>query len=448
MFDILFLFFVVGIVFCVSFAPGTKEEDDNLDDRTIKSISDAAYDQSVSGELVRELSDVELRKIVAEQPLDDPLNAFYDPYEPYRLSTFAYWHPITFPKEHANPPLPVGFLPPNAPPKSLPSDFFFHDDEARRIVLGEHAAAFCPYLRKWREKHPLKPYPVEGDFIRRHPPIKFTPGKGYDIDHELKKINDLTRKAEEEIMKEAGMGKQSAETKAKSEDDGKNLKNPASHEQKFAKSGGEQQQKTHPEIKKEETSSSKEGEKSKSKNNNSNRNNNNKKKVIWELKVLMEVIQRVKNTRPDCKNYKNFLETPLYSVHYLSTPPDCLQEVIFFMDELEDINDPIYLEENVPEIINKVEFYRHVLVKLYEFRAGKKKGKCPFGFKSKNEATVEYSVKIYKGSIPRWAELKPGEEIYSSDVDSKWENVEKYRFAYKQVPFPSIQDTLKKYVSI
>ena len=429
MFYILFLF-AFGLVLSVSFAPGTKEGTDNLDEKTNKLISDPIDDQSVNGELVRELSDVELRKIVAEQPLDDPLNAFYDPYEPYRLSTFAYWHPITFPKEHANPPLPVGFLPPNAPPKSFPSDFFFHDDEARRIVLGEHSAAFCPYLRKWREKHPLKPYPVEADFIRRHPPIKFTPGKGYDIDQELKRINDLTRKAEEEIMKEAEMGKQSAQIKTKSDDEGEKLKKPKQQEPLSH---------AHVEIKEEtnkQKSSPKEGGKK------------NKKKVIWELNVLMEVIQRVKNTRPDCKNYSKFLETPLSSVHYLSTPPDCLQEVIFYMDELEDVNDPIDLEENLPEIVNKVEFYRHVLVKLYDFKKGKKKGKCPFGFKSKNNERVEYSVKIYQGSIPKWAELKPGEEIYPSDVDSKWENVEKYRFAYKQVPFPSIQDTLKKYVSI
>lgn len=440
----LFLF-AFGLVLSVTFAPGTKEGSDNMGDETNKSIPNTGIVQGGDGELERELTDAELRKIVAEQPLDDPLNAFYDPYEPYRLSTFAYWHPITFPKEHANPPLPVGFLPPNAPPKSFPSDFFFHDDDARRIVLGEHAAAFCPHLRRWREKHPLKPYPVEADFLKLHPPIKFTPGKGYEIDHELKKLNDLTRKAEEEIMKEAVMGKQSTEMKAKSDDGSKNNKKskqePLPQEQRPPKTEEVQNQ---PEIKEdanEKTSGPKKKEEIKG--------GKKQKKKIWELKVLMDVIRKVMIARPDCRTYGKFLETPLPSVHYLSTPPDCLQEVVFYMDELEDIHNPVKIEDNIPEIVNKVELYRHVLVKLYEYKTGKQKGKgrCPFGFKSKNEVE-ENPVKIYKGTIPKWAALKPGEEIYTSDDDSKSERVEKYRFAYKQVPFPSIQDTLKKYVSI
>jgi hypothetical protein len=444
-----FLFiFAFGLVFSVSFAPGTKESQDDNDNCNTKPISDTVNNESgVDGELERELTDAELRKIVAEQPLDDPLNAFYDPYEPYRLSTFAYWHPITFPKEHSNPPLPVGFLPPNAPPKSFPSDFFFRDDDAQRIVLGEHAASFCPFLRRWREKNPLKPYPIEADFLRRHVPIKFTPGKGYEIDHELKKINDLTRKAEEEIMKEAELENQSAQEKVNNDDDeGEKLNNPKqeplSQEQKQPKTEEPQKQPQANSMKEEVNGNSSPNAKIK-------KGKRKSRKVVWELNILMDVIRRVMNARPDCRNYAKFLERPLPTVHYLSTPPDCLQEVVFYMDELEDVHNPVKIEDNLPEIINKVEFYRHILVKLYEFKIGKKKkkGKCPFGFKSKKEA-VNDSVKIYKGSIPKWAESKPGEEIYTSDADSKWENVDKYRFAYKQVPFPSIQDTLKKYVSI
>lgn len=425
----LLIFLALGLVLCVSFAPGTKEGEDNSNNKTGKINSSISGGENVDGSLVRELNDIELRKIVAEQPLDDPLNAFFDPYEPYRLSTFAYWHPITFPREHANPPLPAGFLPPNAPPKSFPSDFFFHDDEARRIVLGEHAAAFCPFLRRWREKHPLKPYPVEADFLQRHPPIKFTPGKGYDIDMELARLNYLTRQAQEEILKKAGQEAQSAEIKAKHADDGKKPKNtkqtPKCQEP--------------PKVKEEQKGST--GPNGKKKN-----GKGKKKKSIWELKVLLDVIETVKRSRPDCSKHSKFLEKPQPSSPYLSAPPDCLQEVIFYMDELEDSHDPVELEDNIPEIVDKVEFYRHILIRLNEFKAGNKKGKCPFGFKAKNESTNP--VKVYQGTIPKWAELKSGEEIFPSDDDPEWGKMEKYRFAYKQVPFPSIQDTLKKYVSI
>ena len=430
-----------GLVFSVTFAPGTKEEDGNQNEKSIKTV---AQGDSVDGGLVRELSDTELRKIVAEQPLDDPLNAFYDPYEPYRLSTFAYWNPITFPKEHANPPLPAGFLPPNAPPKSFPSDFFFHDDEARRIVLGEHAAAFCPYLRRWRDKHPLKPYPVEADFLQRHPPIKFTPGKGYDIDMELARLNFLTRQAQEEILKKAEQEARSAENKEKyynENDEGKKSKKPkqssASQEQQPKAQQQNQKESTGGKVNKSIPTDKKKGGKKMT------------KKIIWELDVLMDMIERVRNSRSDCKKFDKFLEKPLPTPQYLSTPPDCLQEVIFFMDELEDIHDPISLEDDIPEINDKVEYYRHILIKLKELKTGKKKGKCPFGFKGGKDANAK-SVKVYQGSIPNWAESKPGEKIYSSDddEDGEWDKIEKYRFAYKQVPFPSIQDTLKKYVSI
>lgn len=431
-------FLAISPVFGVHFAPGTKENDDEKsgsgnDSSTISSknknipIEDFTY-----GEMVRELTDAELRKIVAEQPLDDPLNAFFDPFEPYRLSTFAYWHPITFPKEHANPPLPAGFLPLNAPPKSFPSDFFFQDDEARRIVLGEHAASFCPYLRRWREKHPLKPYPVDEEFLQVHPPIKFVPGKGYEIDMEQARLNFLTNRAQEQILREVVEDVQAQGAMASAE-------TVLEEDQEMNKS--------------EETNTAK-PKKESEKNGKRKKKKPKKKKAIWELRVLLDVIAKVKKARPDCKRNYKFLAPPSENNYQLTSPPSCLEEVIFYMDEMEDIHNPVGIEEGLPEIVNKVEHYRQILIKLDVLnenrkKGKKRKGKCPFGFKKSNNGSDDKARKIYQGNIPKWAELKSGETVYSSsDEEMEKKIISKYRFPYKQVPFPSIQDTLKKYVSI
>lgn len=376
-----------------------------------------------------ELSDAELSKIVAEIPLDDPLNAFYDPYEPYRLSSFAYWHPITYPELHQNGPVPTGFIPPNAPPKSLPSDFFLHDDEARKLVLSEHAAAFCPYLRRWREKHPLKPYPVGPDFLQRHSPIKFVPGKGYEIDAELDQIMRLSQTIEEGVINRH-VAKMSHKPAAEVDNVNKagadaNVTGPeaAEPEQQF--------------IEEEEEV---EGHKKRA----------NVKNPFFELELLLKMIEEVKKVRPDCRKHTSFIDPiPTRNVYYTGLP-SCLHEAIFRMEEMEDIIVPADEDNHSPEIANKPEYFRQVLLRLNTGK-GFQKGKCPFGFggSKKNEQMPPLQVpNVYQGTIPEWAQLQPGEEIFSSGEDSEMEAAEKYLFSYKQVPFPSIQDTLKKYVSL
>lgn len=413
---ILFLFLAV---FAVNFAAGSTDDTENADGGITPKSKNIPIEDFIHGEMVRELTDAELSKIVAEQPFDDPLNAFFDPFEPYRLSTFAYWHPITYPKEHVNPPLPAGFLPLNAPPKNFPTDFFFKDgeavqtDESRRIVLGEHAASFCPYLRRWREKHPLKPYPVESDFLQSHPPIKFVPGKGYEIDTELARLNALTRQAQEQILREAAPVNPVDEAVISSDSDAEDTSATE------AKSAQRRKQKEH---------------------------RKKRKKSIWQLSVLLDVIEKVKKARPDCKKNSKFLDAQSETDYHFSSRPSCLEEVIFYMDELEDIHDPVDLDDGVPEIVNKIDYYRQILIDLDALNTNKREPrKCPFGFKKKPDDVK--ACKIYQGTVPKWAELQAGETVYSSDDEAKM-IVSSYRFQYKQVPFPSIQDTLKKYVSI
>lgn len=420
---------------------GNKNENNNLN-------IDTKNDVNI------ELSDIELRKIVAEKPLDDPLNAFYDPFEPYRLSTFAYWHPITFPKDHANPPIPAGFLPPTAPPKSFPDDFFFHDEEFRRIVLGEHAAAFCPFMRKWREKHPLKAYPgYSSDFIERHPPIKFTHLKGYEIDWELERLNVLTRQAQNKILQEAE-AQDSNKIKETDKNVSSKLENKINLKKSFVENSNSKKQKTKPvygKVKKQK-----------------------KTRAQWEFEILLEAIETVRKgeTRPDCKSFSKFTSpsesAPNSNFNFIHTPPTCLQEAIFHMEELEDLYDPIELEDNIPEPVNKdkVEHYRQILVQ-YDSAINSKSsgGKCPFSASQKSadnnnnkEHENETTNKVYQGTVPKWAQLVTGENLFSSEHEEDAQESEtrakqpkrpeKYRFAYKSVPFPSIQKTLKKYVSL
>lgn len=397
----------------------------NDDDDSSSEFISAPVEEFVHGEMVRELTDSELSKIVAEQPFDDPLNGFYDPFEPFRLSTFAYWHPITFPKEHVNPPLPAGFLPLNSPPKNFPSDFFFHDDdeaiqndEFRRLLLEEHAASFCPYLRRWREKHPLKPYPVESDFLESHPPIKFITGKGYEIDMELIQLNILSQKAQEQIVREAV------------ENNTEEAKNASPHESKEASRVKDKKKKR-------------------------------KRKSIWKLDVMLRVIEKVKRNRKDCrKNYK-FLDPPKQMNFKFNSLPTCMEEVIFYMDDMEDLQKPSINDRKIPDLVDKVEYYRNMLIDLNVLKVEKRRNysldrdnddpeknknkKCPFGFKRTNSKVNQ----AHQGTIPKWAELSENETIYSSSDDEMENNYPtKYLFPYKQVPFPSIQDTLKKYVSI
>ena len=451
-----FLFLVtVGKSLCVHFAPGTKQKDGSQAQKIEPEPNASEPDRFEGNEgdnkgFPRELSETELHKIVAEQPLDDPMNAFYDPYEPYRMSAFAYWRPITFPKEHANPPIPVGFLPLNAPPKSFPPDFFFHDDEARRIVLNEHAASFCPYLRKWREMHPMKPYPIGSNFLQNHPPIKFVPGTGYEIDLELAGLHFFSRKAEDEILKKAAreaeeiVSRPQSQTQSQSQSQSQAQTQTQAHSQ----SQSQTQQTIQGSVAEhdgpfEESSSEEENRES------------YRKRGKWLVNVLLQSIDFVQESRLDCRKFSSFLEIPPPPKFHLGAPLTCLEEVIFMMDELEDIYDPVESEDNIPEILNKPDHYRKILSAIAAGKMSTKKGKCPFGFKNPNKQKKSPPKKaqlskteIHKGTVPKWAKLKPGEEIFSSSEEAEDELIEKYRFSYTQVPFPSIQDTLKKYVSI
>ena len=404
-----------------------------------------------------EISDAELSKIVAEMPLDDPLNAFYDPYEPYRLLTFAYWRPITYPDEHKNPPLPTGFIPCNVPPKSFPADFFLHDDEAKELVQNEHAASFCPFLRRWRRKHPLKAYPVGPDFLQNHPAFKFIPGRGYEVDVELENIKRRSRSIEQGILNKAAKERKRKGNRAqqKSESDrGQTLESDG-------------RQKMDSEDSQPPTST----------NTNISTNRNKKRRdPYFDLKILLKIIDHVKKIRSDCQNDFSFTEPlPSKSVSFRARA-NCLHEVIIRMEEKEDMHSHVDRSGNFPEIANKYEYFRQILLKMNNGKGLKKGEKCPFGFgtfKNSEETHLSAaSLKVYRGAIPDWAKLKPGEEIFSLSNDSEKEKDDEkekysnhnnninnnnnnnhnhknqYLFSYKQVPFPSIQDTLKKYVGL
>ena len=202
-----------------------------------------------------------------------------------------------------------------------------------------------------------------------------------------------------------------------------------------------------------------------------------KTRAQWEFEILLEAIETVRKggTRPDCKSFSKFtsLSESAPNFNFIHTPPTCLEEAIFHMEELEDIYDPIELEDNIPEPVgkDKVEHYRQILIQYHSAING---GKCPFSAASeknkheeqktadnnnnnnkKNENENETINKVYQGSVPKWAELVAGEKLFSSEDEedapeneTRAKKPENYRFAYKSVPFPSIQKTLKKYVSL
>lgn len=442
---LLLMFLLVAIVFV------STEELENENNKNEEVEEDDDEDEE-------SISESELIKIATENHIHDPLNSFYDPFEPYRIITYAYWKPITNPALHKNPPIPPNFLPPNAPPKSLPTDFFFQDTAARQIVLDEHAAAFCPFLRRWREKYPLKPYPVVSGFSNTHPPIKFVPGKGYEIDTELDWLNLLSRRATDELARKytiktaaARAAAMAAAAKAAQTEfiSGNGANIPAFPFPLPVSQSQPPEEPRKKEPRKVESSSKPKNKKPSTRSS--------------DLEVLLSKIDEVKRKRPDCRKHENFISIPPPMNMKLSAPPPCLLEVIFLLEEHEDRTDPIGRESKLPEIVDKVEHYRQMLIKLdamgeskgIKFRPGRK---CPFGFKSgakkrkakakSDDPPVKKVTKFYRGTIPQTAALKPGEEIFSTGNESESEFPTKYVFPYKLVPFPSIQDTLKRYFSI
>ena len=444
------------IVIFLKFVFGSNE--DKKIARTVEENEDAEVEDD---EACKEITESELLRIAAEDHIQDPLNSFYDPFEPYRIISYAYWRPITNPALHKNPQIPPNFIPPNAPPQSLPSDFFFQDSVARKLVLEEHAAAFCPFLRRWRESNPLKPYPIEKEFTKNHPPIKFTPGKGYEIDTELDWLNILSRRATDDLARKFILNSVAARTAiAKAAE----AQTPAAAPEAVPVKDSQNSKKT--DIKKDNIKTQPAVNKKKS-------------KTRTELDVLLSKIEDVKRRRLDCRKLENFMDIPPPMGMFIYSPPNCLQEVVFLMEEHEDRNNPIGRESKSPEIVDKVEHFRQVLIKLnaiseskgsaFDRMLRKHGGKCPFGFKShkntknnkskqvpkskeKDKETVKLSnagaIKVYQGTVPKFAELEEGETVFPSDSDTEFENVTKYVFPYKLVPFPSIQNTLKKYVSI
>lgn len=400
----------------VQFAQGTKEALENDQQQQ-------QQPQQNNEDCPPELSDAELRKIVAERPEDDPLNAFYDPFEPYRLSTYAYWHPITDPQKHTNPLLPSGFLPPFAPPKSLPNDFFHdNDEEARKLVLEEHAAAFCPFLRRWREEHPLKPYPIGPDFMKRHPPIKFVSGTGYKLDTELARLNSLFEELRAKRLKEMQTTRMSTK---KDQVKSKDIDNDSESE-KFSS-----------------LSDSSEASCS------TDTDDALQEKALKRIKTAMAQVKRAHKSRgsKQCSKDSDFVSSSAISVDRLDSI-SCLEEAIFTADLEEDLIAPVERDESVAELNDKFEFFRELLLKHFGAE-GKGKSQTRHLSRAENdskrikEARKEIS---YRGSVPDWARPEAGEELYSSDEEV--DLPETYCFPYSPVPLPSIQSTLQKFVNI
>ena len=436
-------------LFAAVFVLGSNEEYEDAEGEENDGLS--------SEQSYQEITESELIKIATENHIQDPLNSFYDPFEPYRIITYAYWKPITNPALHKNPQIPPNFLPPNAPPKSLPTDFFFQDSSARQLVLEEHAAAFCPFLRRWRDSNPLKPYPIDQEFINNHPPIKFTPGKGYEIDTELDWLNFLSRRATDEFARKFTLDTFAARAAAAAAEKAvqpvsSSVSQTTSAPVTVVQAGKQDKKKT----------GTGKNEKPKKK---------KKIKSLPELDIFLSKIEEVKKNRSDCRKHQNFISVPPPMDMRINSPPNCLQEVVFLLEEHEDRTNPVGRESKSPEIVDKVEHYRQILIRLDAMGASKglsfgprspRAGrKCPFGFKShlksnkpkiKEKTKIQIaktkSLKTFKGNVPQFALLKEGEEIFPSESDPEFENVTKYVFPYKLVPFPSIQDTLKKYVSI
>jgi len=139
-----------------------------------------------------------------------------------------------------------------------------------------------------------------------------------------------------------------------------------------------------------------------------------------------------------------------------------MQEAIILLDKWEDEHLNITVEEEIPEFVDKAEKYRQVL--LVKTQKAQKEGKCPFKFfnsgdkkkkaktSSKTKKTSKQSsskpTALFKSSVPKWAELSPDEQFLSSEDEIISTRVRIYRFLYKQVSFPSIQKTLKKFACI
>ncbi len=373
--------------------------------------------------LNRELSEAELRKIVAERPEDDPLNAFYDPFEPYRLSTYAYWHPITEAHRHANPLLPSGFLPAFAPPTGFPSDFFHDDEGARKLVLEEHAASFCPFLRRWREGHPLRPYPLSPDFILKHPPIKFVPGTGYQVDTELNHLTLLYRsirraksdKGDREKDKEdKGDREKDKEDKGDSDSTSDSDSNDSSDCSTDSASA-------------------------------SDYSNVSSISFAFELKRAIEGVKRrhKKSGSHRCLRDENFVQQKTAKMGgLLGESISCLEEAIFMVELEEDLISPVEREEN-PELIDKFTFYLNLLGCN---SSNSRQSKTATSKHSNSSVPAKVKEVSYRGRVPEWAKPVSGEELYSDTEQVLLP--ETYHFPYSSVPLPSIQNTLQKFVNI
>ena len=95
-------------LFAAVFVLGSNEEYEDAEGEENDGLS--------SEQSYQEITESELIKIATENHIQDPLNSFYDPFEPYRIISYAYWRPITNPALHKNPQIPPNFIPPNAPP--------------------------------------------------------------------------------------------------------------------------------------------------------------------------------------------------------------------------------------------------------------------------------------------------------------------------------------------
>lgn len=341
------------------------------------------YDEWGEGNARSDLSDNELTQLVEETPESDPLNSFYDPHESYRLNTYAYWKPITIPSEHANPALPPGFLPLNAPPHSLPDDFY-HEEESRFLAMTEHAASMCPYIRRWRELNPLRPYPVGPDFATRHAPIKFVPGRGYEIDKELAELNAALRDS-------------------------------------FKQNGAE-------EAKPTGTTELRAGTGTRS-----------LKLLKWQVQVLIKAVMLVQKRRPrECSKLSDFVgpaaAKPAAS-SALMTDKTCFQEAIYELEMVEDVKIPVGLFNDHPEPADKVLFYGPLLTKLLQLRLSEGRPH-PLPRKPKDAEKARPRQRRASSEIPAWAQLEAGERLmYLSGDEQAWP--ERYLFPYTAVSLPS-----------
>ena len=122
----------------------------------------------------------------------------------------------------------------------------------------------------------------------------------------------------------------------------------------------------------------------------------------------------------------------------LDAPLTCLEEAIFLMEKREDMM-PKLAGKRVEIVDKKTHFLRLLREHLESKNNAKNKSGSPMH-------DSQEKISYFRGTIPEWAIPESDEELYSSTEEVKLP--EKYSFAYKSVPLPSIQNTLQKFVNL